>query len=318
MPLAPRDSLALVTVTHNSASELEALMRSVERHLPGTRLIVVDCASRDGTLARAASSRSSVPIALDCNVGFGRGVNRGLLEVREPVAALVNPDVELLDASLLVLAAEALSPAGERRLLAPLVLSEDGSRQDTVHPRPGSAAELLRVLLPPRLAPGRLGVELAPWRAFGPRRVGWAVGCALVARTDTLRRLGPFDERLFLYGEDLDLGLRASASGVETWFHPGGRVLHHGAHSSDRAFGGEPFERKAWARREVIAKRLGPGRQLLDDASQALTFASRIAAKGALRHPAVRERRQLQALLRVRRQMREASLSGNNRGERRA
>src|SRR5262249_868311 len=43
-------SLALVTVTHNSARELEALLLSVDRHLPGTPVVVVDCASQDGTL----------------------------------------------------------------------------------------------------------------------------------------------------------------------------------------------------------------------------------------------------------------------------
>ena len=183
------------------------------------------------------------------------------------------------------------------RLLAPLVLNPDGSRQDTVHPRPASAADLLRALISPSL----VGLPaVAPWRAAAPRRVGWAVGCALVARTDTLRRLGPFDERLFLYGEDLDLGLRAARAGVETWFWPGARVLHHRGHSTTAAFGAEPFEQLARARREVVARRLGRGRQALDDAAQGLTFASRIVAKRALGRPARRERRQLEALRRAR------------------
>jgi GT2 family glycosyltransferase len=125
------------------------------------------------------------------------------------------------------------------------------------------------------------------------------VACALVARTATLRRLGPFDERIFLYGEDLDLGLRAAASGVETWFWPRARVLHHRAHSSARAFGGEPFELLARGRHEVVARRMGAGRGRLDDAAQTVTFASRAALKRALGRDAVRERRQLDALARV-------------------
>ena len=35
-----------------------------------------------------------------------------------------------------------------------------------------------------------------------------------------------------MYGEDLELGLRAARAGVETWFWPGARVVHHRAHSS--------------------------------------------------------------------------------------
>jgi N-acetylglucosaminyl-diphospho-decaprenol L-rhamnosyltransferase len=295
---APK-TLALVTVTRNSAAELEALLASIDRHLPGGEVIVVDNASSDETLAVARSASHAQVIAVDRNVGFGAGCNIGVAAVKQPVTALVNPDVELLDDSLLALAAQALQPP--ERLLAPLVLNADGSRQDTVHPRPASAPDLGRVFVPPGLAPRRAAIPLAPWRADGPRRVGWAVGCALVARTDTLRRLGPFDERIFLYYEDLDLALRAGEQGIETWFWPSGQVLHHRAHSSTKEFGGEPFEMLARARRDVVGRRLGPRRADLDDAAQAATFASRIVGKGVLGRSSARERRQLEALLRVRR-----------------
>jgi GT2 family glycosyltransferase len=258
-------------------------------------VIVVDCASSDDTLAVA---RGRVTIPLSENVGYARGCNRGVAEVDEPVTLLVNPDVELLDDSLAALAAEALRRDRPERLLAPLVLYPDGSRQDTAHPRPGSPADLARALLPPAVLPS---AALAPWRATRPRRIGWAVGCALIGRTGTLRRLGPFDERLFLYGEDLDLGLRAAAAGVETWFWPSARVLHHRAHATAAEFGGEPFDRLARTRREVIARRLGGRRARVDDAAQALTFATRIAGKRILGHPRARERAQLEALMRVRR-----------------
>ena len=127
------------------------------------------------------------------------------------------------------------------------------------------------------------------------------MGCALVARTDTLRALGPFDESIFLYGEDLELGLHARERGVQTWLWPSARVIHHRAHSSGAAFGGEPFERLARARHEVVARRLGRRRAAVDDALQALTFASRVAVKPLVGRSAARERAQLRALLSARR-----------------
>jgi N-acetylglucosaminyl-diphospho-decaprenol L-rhamnosyltransferase len=292
------NGLAVVTVTHGSAPELRRLAASVRRHLPGARLVVVDSASEDDTAAVARSLPGALTVALDRNLGFGSGCNRGLEEVSEPVVALLNPDVELVDGSLLELAEQALDRSRPERLLAPLVLNPDGSRQDTVHPLPGSLADVARVIVPPALAPG---TELAPWGARAPRAVGWAVGAALVARADTLRRLGPFDERIFMYGEDLDLGLRAAQAGVQTWFWPSARVLHDRAHASGPAFGGEPFEPLARARHEVVARRLGRSRARLDDATQATTFATRIVTKRLLGRPAARERRQLGALARVRR-----------------
>ncbi len=292
---------ALVTVTHNSEADLRSLLASARRHLSGVRVIVVDCASGDASVEAARADASALSIALDENLGFGRACNRGLREVHEPVTIFVNPDVELLDGSLRSLAEELLGERHRRHLLAPLVLSSDGSRQDTVHPAPLSTADVARALIPAAIVPGALGAALAPSRAHRPRRVGWAVGCALAGRTETLRELGPFDESIFMYGEDLELGLRASRQGVETWFWPQARVLHHRAHSSAKAFGGEPFALLASARHDAVARSLGPGRAAIDDGVLAVTFASRLAVKRAFGRGADRERRQLAALRRTRR-----------------
>jgi GT2 family glycosyltransferase len=294
------DVPALVTVSYDSESELGALLRSVDEHLPGAEVIVIDNASSDGSVAVAHGRPSVRVVALEENVGFGRACNRGLREVSAPVTALVNPDVELLDDSLRALADEALRTDRPERLLAPLVLSSDGSRQDTVHPAPCSAADLIRAVIPPTALPGTAGVPLAPWRSSVPRRVGWAVGCALVARTETLLRLGPFDETIFMYGEDMELGLRAARLGVETWFWPLARVVHHQAHTSHRAFAGEPVEVQARARHDAVARALGARRAALDDRAQALTFASRITFKRVLGRPVERERRQLAAVRQLR------------------
>lgn len=297
----PAPPLAILTVTHNSASELRRLLDSVARHLPGARTVVVDSGSQDESLSVARASGATTVIELGANLGFGRACNVGLDAVQEPITVLLNPDVELIDDSLRGLADLALARDQPDRLLAPLVLLADGRRQDSVHPVPTSAADLTRALVPPGLLPQRLALALAPWRALGPRRVGWAVGCAVVAKTETLRTLGPFDERYFLYGEDLDLGLHASACGIETWFHPEARVVHERAHASARAFGGEPFDALARTRQQALARRLGARRARLDFYAQALTFSSRAALKRAGGRPAARERAQLEALLKLRR-----------------
>lgn len=289
--------LTLVTVSFNSAAELGRLIASRDAHLPGTPMIVVDCASTDASVAVAAAAERVRVIALEENVGFGRACNHGVAGVTTAAAALVNPDIELTDASLLALAAEVLRGDRPERLLSPLVLNLDGTRQETAHPRPASAAELIRAIIPPALIPTP---RLAPWRARTARRVGWAVAAALVARTETLRRMGPFEESIFMYGEDMDLGLRAAAAGIPTWFWPAGRVLHVGAHATGRAFGGEPFDRLARARHDTVTRRLGPGRARIDRLAQTVTFLSRIGLKTVLGRSAQRERHQLAAVRRLR------------------
>jgi N-acetylglucosaminyl-diphospho-decaprenol L-rhamnosyltransferase len=287
------DDIAIVTVIHDSERELRALLDSAERHLPAAQVVVVDSGSTDGGAA-LARARGAQVVELDGNLGFGRGVNAGLTCVERRVAALLNPDVELLDASLAAAAAEA--GAHPERLLAPQVLLPDGRRQDNAQREPGSALLALHALAPGRALPPRLAATVEPWRAAAPRRVGWAVGCAIVADAMTLRALGPFDERTFMYGEDLDLGLRASDAAIETWFWPAARVLHHGAHASERAFGGEPYDLLARRRRAVVRERRGAAHAAADDLLQAATFANRALLKRLAGRDATREREQLRAL----------------------
>lgn len=294
------DAPAIVTVTHNSADALESLLRSISHHLGSEcRVIVVDNASRDVTRAVAERWRGELELevlALSENIGFGAACNRGVARANREVTALLNPDVELLDGSLLSLATEALRTNIPARLLAPLVVSGDGRRENSVHASPCSTAALVHAVIPPAALPGRAAAAFAPWRSERARAVGWAAGCALVAPTDMLRALGPFDESIFLYAEDMDLCLRARRQGMETWFRPEARVLHHRAHSSRAAFGGEPFERLAAARHDVVARRLGAHCAHLDDALQGLTFLTRIALKRAARRDVARERAQLRAV----------------------
>jgi GT2 family glycosyltransferase len=225
--------------------------------------------------------------------------------VAEPVTVLVNPDVELLDSSLAELADEAMRRDAPERVLAPLVIRPVGRREDSAHNEPGTAPELARALVPAAALPGALRASLEPWRSDRPRRVGWAVGCCLVARTDTLRRLGPFDDREFMYAEDLDLGLRATDAGIETWFWPAARVLHHRGHAAAKVFAGEPYELLAARRREVVRRWRGRRRQRVDDGLQLATFANRMAIKTLLGRATGRERRQAVALLRARRAKRQ-------------
>jgi N-acetylglucosaminyl-diphospho-decaprenol L-rhamnosyltransferase len=300
----PGTGMALVTVLHDSEAEVRSLLASVDRHLPGARVVAVDSGSSDSgpeTVRAWRDERVSV-VELGENAGFGRACNEALALVEEPVTVLLNPDTELLDASLTALAAEVARPDRAERILAPVVIHPDGLRENSAHPEPGTPPEFLRALVPAATLPRPLRARVEPWRADGPRRVGWAVGACLVARTDTLRRLGPFDDRAFLYAEDLDLGLRATDAGVETWFWPTGRVLHRRGHASARTFGGEPFGLLASRRREVVRRWRGERRQLVDDAAQGVTFATRIALKLLLGASAKREREQLAALRRVRRE----------------
>ncbi len=286
-------SFTVLTVLHRSAPELARLLPSLARFVGPHQLVVVDTGPDDGgsALAHAAGARV---LPLPENPGFGPANTAGLAFAEHPVTVLLNPDVVLLDDGLarLVAAAEATDA-----LHVPALRNADGSPQRSAHPVPGGLRELLPALLPNTLLPGNIARRAEPWRpdGRGTRPVGWAIAAALAARTSTLRELGPFDDA-FLHYEDLDLCLRAGATGRPTLLHPTVVLEHTGGHSTSRS--PTRLEDEARRRRAVIAARLGEGARRGDDATQALTFVSRGLRPG---ERGARARAQLQALREARR-----------------
>jgi N-acetylglucosaminyl-diphospho-decaprenol L-rhamnosyltransferase len=267
-------SFTALVVIHDSARPLEALLRSIERHLePAPQIVVVDSGSTDDGVAIAGDHGARV-VDLDGNPGFGAANNAGLAFAEHEVTVLLNPDCALLDGGLAHLAALA---AREDALFVPRLLETDGRVQRSAHPLPGGPDALLPALWPPRAMPRALRERFEPWRAGAPRRVGWAIAACLAARTGLLRRLGPFDPAAFLFYEDLELCLRARAARVPTILRPEVRVVHHGGHATGPALGAGVLDLRTRRRRAVVGAGLGRRALVLDDAAQALTFAARAA-----------------------------------------
>jgi N-acetylglucosaminyl-diphospho-decaprenol L-rhamnosyltransferase len=290
--------VGIVVVLHDSADDLRRLLGSLTPVVPEPQVVVVDAGSTDDGPRIARDWGAEVVHAGD--VGFGAANNLGVERIAASVTLLLNPDIVVHDAPVI----ERLARHARREdaLHVPRLLNPDGSVQRSAHPVPGRPGALLPALVHPRALPRPLRHRAEPWRAEdADRPVGWAIAAAVAARTTTLRRLGPFDPAQFLFFEDLDLGLRARAAGVPTVLHTSLALEHRGGHSTGPAYGGEPHELLARRRRDVVRANLGARAVALDDAAQALTFATRAAARAALRRDATRERAQLHALRAARR-----------------
>ena len=285
----------VVVVLHDSARELGVLLRSIDAHSrPRPHVVVVDSGSRDDGAAIARGWGADV-VELPANPGFGAASNAGAALARHDVTVLLNPDCELAGGELGELVRRVRARPGA--LHVPRLLNGDGSVQRSAHPLPGTVGALAAAALHPPLLPRALRERVEPFRAESPRTVGWAVAACLAGSTAALRRLGPFDESAHLFGEDMDLCLRARAAGMPTVLHPDLRIRHAGGHSTHRS--GEPLDLIAQRRRAVVGADRGRGALLLDDIAQALTFATRAAAHGLVGGDARRPARQLAALARA-------------------
>ena len=210
------DALAVVVVTHESGGHLRALARTV---LPQLReddeLVVVDNASADGTAAaaRALGERLTV-IETGQNLGFAGGCHAGARATHAPLLLFLNPDCQPHDGCLAELRGAADSHDEWGAWQAAVLLDEGhiNSSGGVIHYLGmGWAGDC-----------GRPIAELAS----EDREVAFPSGAAMVVRRDVWTALGGLDQDYFMYGEDLDLGLRLWLHGYAVGMVPSARVNH--------------------------------------------------------------------------------------------
>lgn len=227
-------SVAIVVVTFQSAELVGACLDSVAAGCAGVRLtevVVVDNASRDGTLDRAA--RGDLPVRavqLGRNGGYAAGINAGVaaldLDALDAVLVL-NPDIRMRPGAVAPLV-RALAVPG-RGLAVPRLVNPDGSLQPSLR-RPPTVRRVLAEALLGGARAARLGTlaELVVDERVYARggQAAWATGGAMLISARALREVGPWDESLLLYGEETDFALRAADRGFALWYEPASEMVH--------------------------------------------------------------------------------------------
>ncbi len=213
------------------------------------RVLVRDNASSDGT---PEAIRAEVPEAeLDAgreNLGFGAAMNTLIARSTAPWFFCLNSDAWPDPGALatLVAAAQAHPRAAA---IAPRLERPDGELELSTLPFPSARiAAVLDLGLHRFMSPQHKADLLLEgwWRHDRPRAVDWAVGAALLFPRAALEVVGGFDERFFMYAEDLEWGWRAHRLGYETWFEPAAIVRHVGNASGEQSY--------SWRRTEAYLR----------------------------------------------------------------
>jgi hypothetical protein len=242
--------LAVVTVSYNVkdllAACLESALAGLERSRLAGRLWVVDNASADGSAAMVRERFPGVQlIAHDRNLGYAAGNNLALKDI-EPLAPrhvlFLNPDTRVQGDALgeLVRFLDETPAAG---VAGARLVHGDGSFQHSAFAFPGLAQIFLDLFpLHHRLLESRLNGRY-PRRFYDsgrPFAVDHPLGAALMIRSEALRQVRGFDERYFMYCEEIDLCRRVKAAGWSVYCVPGAEVVHLAAQSTrqfrDRMF----------------------------------------------------------------------------------
>lgn len=225
----------VVVVSYNNRDELRSSVEPLTAY-EDAHVIVVDNASSDGTLASVADLRLTALPQAD-NGGFAHGCNVGWRAGTAPYVMFLNPDarIEKADVDRLVATLEADRTAGA---VAPRIVESDGSVAHSLRRFPRPMITFAQALFVHRLLPNSPFANdiICDDAAYErPGNPDWASGAAIMVRRFLLEELGGFDERFFMYCEDVDLCRRLRLRGSTVRFEPEAVALHEGGASAPRA-----------------------------------------------------------------------------------
>ena len=214
--------VSIVIPNYNGMAFMEACMQAVLRDAPKAELIVVDNASKDGSLEYTREHFPEVRVlAMDQNYGFARAVNEGIRAATRPYVILLNNDTEVepgfTDALVGALEADVRAFSAQAKLIQlqdPLKLDDAGN---------------FYCALGWAFARGK-DKPSADYEEQD--EVFAACAGAAVYRKALFEEIGYFDEAHFAYLEDIDIGWRARIFGYRNLYVPKARVLHAGSGTS--------------------------------------------------------------------------------------
>lgn len=251
--------VAFITVNYNTCAlvaDLISFFSSVK--LPFSHcLVVVDNASTDGSreLLERTQGDGLIYLQANENLGYGRGMNRGLAAIQSRYACIMNTDLILNREALLALW-QLFEERPETGVAAPVIRGADGRMQGFLF-LPGIWSLYSQTISKIRSKRWKLQVA----KATAPLRVPGVMGAFFMIRralfSDQL-----FDEDFFFYYEDSELAYRYWQQGVPCVVLPQVSIVHLGGQSTSAA-GGKLFQA---SRRIYIAKCYGaPHTALLEN-----------------------------------------------------
>ncbi len=210
-PTSDWAQVTVLLVTFNSALVIDDCLTSLSL---APNIIVVDNASTDETCDIITNQFPRVTLVRNSiNKGFGAGVNLGMAKVETTFAFYFSPDAVLMENAMEILVKTALQNP-EAALIGPLLQSPNGEIE-------------LYVMGPSETQHSRIS-QLPD----GPFCTWFIMGGFFLTPMSIWRKIGGFDERIFLYSEDMDLSLRIAKHGYGILIDPNARVVHAGGQSS--------------------------------------------------------------------------------------
>lgn len=227
-----RADASIIVVTYNSAADIGPLLDDLRAsaRLHALRVLVVDNQSSDDTVDVVATYPDALLIESGGNLGYAGGINRALPHTGSCGSVLIlNPDLRVRPGAIGRLL-ETLASDDRVGVVVPRILDHDGQDYPSLRFEPSTMGVIGDSLFGRTLWRGRpCLLSEFDYRSGSYRYahdVDWATGAAMLIRGEVARRLGDWDERFFLYSEEIEYFRRVRDSGWVARYEPTAVVEH--------------------------------------------------------------------------------------------
>lgn len=212
--------VSVIIVSYNSENFIEKCVTSVLKNINFGELIILDNSSTDKTVEVLEKFSGKIKLIKSSeNLGFSKGNNRGAKEASGEYLFFLNPDTELeKPIEELVDFYEKTPNAG---IIAPKLIMENGKIQASVRKLPSVLGAFKEYILGVRNAYS----EYVP-STESPIEVEMVYGAAMLIKKDLYEKLNGYDEKYFLYYEDVDFCKRTRDLGKKIYYYPKLSIKH--------------------------------------------------------------------------------------------
>ncbi|MCR4317982.1 MAG: sugar transferase [Planctomycetes bacterium] len=217
---------------------LDSLAEDIKRVDRPIEVLIIDNASPQDPSEWVRKDYPEFRVIVNAiNGGFSKGVNQGFVETSGKYRLVLNADIILQQDSINGLI-DHLDKNPAAGIAAPKLLNPDRTTQQSVR-----KFYTLRTILYRRTPLGnsddreRVLAEhmYASFDHESVMNVDWVLGAAMCIRGDAIDKVGYFDERYFLYLEDVDYCRRMHDAGYEVHYAPGAKMIHYHLQKSRRS-----------------------------------------------------------------------------------
>jgi N-acetylglucosaminyl-diphospho-decaprenol L-rhamnosyltransferase len=232
------NQVAIITVTFNSSEQLDHfLFHATKSVMNPQNVVVVDNNSDDFEITKKLCQKyQSTFLKLDSNIGYGGAINRGVEILSEEIQSLVisNPDTELNPSAVQIISTLALEE--NIGVVGPKIIDDEGN----IYPSARNFPSL------------RVGVGHGVFSHIWPKnkwtkkylsethllekksQTDWVSGACFAIKKSTFLDCKGFDEKYFMYFEDVDLAQRLYKKSYTNYFCPDAEVRHSGGKSTSK------------------------------------------------------------------------------------